>query len=766
MKKIVCITVALAAIFAVSCEKNELSTADEQTPAVRIEGVPMTLNANLGDVSRTAYELDGNVLKATWSPGDSVSVVAFNSDSQTATVRSIDNFALRSGEGTSDAVFEGYFTGGDAERIVVYYPCVNPTQTDKDTDLPDPSGFHGSPLLNGEYSTAGSRAISELKVGSPYVHFNNGNYVYIPSSGDLSNVHKWGALYGYASITEKDPYTHTLDVSFQNLYSVIKLTAVFPSSLSTSDIITNIQISTDAGASFGPFNNWGYAADPAYVLTKNRDYIDAYFGSVKTGLGTSNGINLPADRTIVCYLLASIKDQPAGTKWTVTANDSLGEKYTRTITLKNDSAYEPGKMYRLTVNLQGTSSPAPPSATNLSPDNHTSNCYVIASDNPGTYKFKNCKGESYNYLNGGSRSAVVLWEAGADPTVAPSVGDIVASAAIYDDGYVYITTTGARGNAVVAVKDASDNILWSWHIWCTGAGFDPTADVAFDGSRTWMKANLGAFSYATDQAHEWAARHEVMGLLYQYGRKDPFRGISELDLTPYTSAVTGAQPHQNQPVKTTNSASWNYVACDAEKGTVAYANAHPMTFINPNEFNNNVVVNDWVYTEGSTMAASDRWGDMTGNSTDNPCPYGWRVPSGTDLGRLITDYSAYNPNSWAVWPNLGIISNVNGMGLLLPACGSIRSNGQPLMESLIYDNAAGDPDKKVWKVIGYYWSTSGTASLRRFLMAEPKYQITNYEGAAELWTDDVRIEDTEYALSNGMFWPMGLATAMSVRCVK
>lgn len=766
MKKTLYITMALAAMFALSCEKKEPAIADEKTPAVKAEGVPMTLKASLGDVSRTAYELDGNVLKAIWSAGDSVSVVSFNADSQTASVRSIDNFALRSGAGTSSGEFEGYFTGGDAERIVVYYPSVNPTQLDKDTDLPDPSGFWGSPLLNGAYSTPGSRAISELKPGSQYVHFNNGNYVYIPSSGDLSNVQKWGTLYGYASIVEKDPYTHTLDVTFQNLYSVIKLTAVFPASLSTSDIITDIQIDTDAGFTFGPFGNWGYAASPALYLYQNQPFIDAYFGSVKTNLGTSTGINLPADKTIVCYLLASIKDQPAGTKWTVTANDSLGEEYTKTITLKNDSSYEPGKMYRLTVNLQGTSSPLPPAATNLSPDNHTSNCYVIASDNPGTYKFKNCKGESYNYLNGGARSAVVLWESGADPTVAPSVGDIVASAEIYDDGYVYITTTGARGNAVVAVKDASNNILWSWHIWCTGAGFDPTADVAFDGSRTWMKANLGAFSYATDQAHEWAARHEVMGLLYQYGRKDPFRGISELDLTPYTSAITGAQHNQYEALCTTNSMNWNYVTCDAEKGTVAYANAHPMTFINPNPANNDVVVNDWVYTEGTTMAASDRWGGR-GNGLDNPCPYGWSVPYSSELEALIANYSAYNPG-WAAWPSLGIISNVNGMGLLLPASGSIRSNGQPQMESLIYDGIGGDPDRKIWQAIGYYWSVSGTSSLRRFLMIQPGYLFNNYTtpAAEETWTDDVRIEETDYARSNGVFEPMGIATAMSVRCVK
>lgn len=760
MRKSIIILAAIALVVA-GCRKNEEGSA---VVAEKVQGVPMTVKVN---ITKTSYEADGNTLKCQWAPGDSIAVVAFNSDGNYATVRSIDKFALASGGGSDAGVFEGYYTGGDAPRILCFYPPVSPYQYD-DLDMPLPDGYYGSLRVHGDKGSNSTRAISQLKPGSEYFHLNSTNYTYAATVGDLAPVQERSVMYGEATIDQTDPYRHTLNVSLLNLYSILKVTAVLPASLSSADVIKTLEVESTVYNAFGTSDDWRYAASPAMVIG-GRSFMRGYYGSIGDTEGQCSGINVPDDKTLVYYFVTSVKDQPANTSWTVTATDAASDTYTATVTFPSALQFEAGKMYRLTVNLQGTGSPAPPSATNLSPDNHTSNCYVIASDAPGTYKFKNCKGESYNTINGGAKSAVVLWESGADPTVAPSVGDVVASAEIYDDGYVYITTTGARGNAVVAVKDASDNILWSWHIWCTGAGFDPTADVASDGTCTWMKANLGAFSYATDQADEWAARHEVMGLLYQYGRKDPFRGISELDLTPYTSAITGAQPHLNQPVKTTNSANWDYVTCDASKGTVAYATAHPMTFINPNPANNNVVVNDWVYTDGTTMAASDRWGEVgRGNSLDNPCPYGWRVPSSSDLQALISNYSAYNPSSWAQWPNLGIVSNVNAMGLLLPACGSIRSNGEPLMESLIYDGVGGDPDKKVWKTIGYYWSVSGTSSLRRFLMIEPKYQITNYTTpeAEELYSDNVRIEDTDYALSNGLFEPMGIATAMSVRCVK
>ena len=760
MRKSIIILAAIALVVA-GCRKNEEGSA---AVAEKIQGVPMSLKVNF---SKTSYEADGNVLKCKWAPGDSIAVVSFNTDGNFATVRSIDKFALRSGDGSDAGVFEGYYTGGDAPRILCFYPPVSPYQYD-DLDMPLPDGYYGSLRVHGAKGSNSTRAISQLKPGSEYFHLNSTNYTYASAVGDLSPVQERSVMYGEATIDQTDPYHHTLNVSLLNLYSILKVTAVLPASLSGADVIKTLEVESTVYNAFGTSDDWRYAASPDMAIG-GRSFMCGYYGTIGENEGKCSGINVPDDKTLVYYFVTSIKDQPANTAWTVTATDAASDTYTATVTFPSALQFEGGKMYRLTVNLQGTGSPAPPSATNLSPDNHTSNCYVIASDAPATYKFKNCKGENYNNLNGGAKSAAVLWESGADPTVAPSVGDIVASAEIYDDGYVYITTTGARGNAVVAVKDASDNILWSWHIWCTGAGFDPQADVASDGSRTWMKANLGAFSYATDVSQEWEARHEVMGLLYQYGRKDPFRGISELDLTPYTSAVTGAQPHLNQPVKTTNSMNWDYVTCDASKGTVAYATAHPMTFINPNPANNNEVVNDWVYTESTTMAASDRWGEVgRGNSLDNPCPYGWRVPSSSDLQSLISNYSAYNPSSWARWPNLGIVSNVNGMDLLLPACGSIRSNGQPLMESLIYDGVGADPDKKVWRAIGYYWSVSGTSSLRRFLMIDPKYQITNYTTpeAEELYSDNVRVEETDYALSNGLFQPMGLATAMSVRCVK
>ena len=70
---------------------------------------------------------------------------------------------------------------------------------------------------------------------------------------------------------------------------------------------------------------------------------------------------------------------------------------------------------------------------------------------------------------------------------------------------VYFTTNGtagetlSEGNAVIAVFDASGNILWSWHIWVTAADLDAAVQTyvlpggfAAAGTTVMMDRNLGA----------------------------------------------------------------------------------------------------------------------------------------------------------------------------------------------------------------------------------------------------------------------------------
>ena len=225
------------------------------------------------------------------------------------------------------------------------------------------------------------------------------------------------------------------------------------------------------------------------------------------------------------------------------------------------------------------------------------NCYIVSQAR--TFSFKTVKGNSSESV-GDVAYAEVLWESfGTD--VAPAVGDLISSAS-YKDGKIVFKTTDKKGNAVIAAKDADGKILWSWHIWMTD---QPQEQEYHNNAGTVMDRNLGATSSTPGEVTS-------LGLLYQWGRKDPFLGSSSIsDDNEAKSTIT-----------------WpSAVESDSSTGTIAYATAHPTTFIGANTRNY-----DWYYT-GSTSTDNTRWTTSDkAKSIYDPCPSGWRVPDGGENG--------------------------------------------------------------------------------------------------------------------------------------
>ena len=105
------------------------------------------------------------------------------------------------------------------------------------------------------------------------------------------------------------------------------------------------------------------------------------------------------------------------------------------------------------------------SSMNLSSDG-TANCYLVP---PifNTYSFDaGVKGNSTEPIGIGA-TVEVLWE--TDKTGSKCEAGRIVQNVRYLSGRVYFETTdlGTEGNALIAVKDASGTILWSWHIWVT-----------------------------------------------------------------------------------------------------------------------------------------------------------------------------------------------------------------------------------------------------------------------------------------------------------
>ena len=239
------------------------------------------------------------------------------------------------------------------------------------------------------------------------------------------------------------------------------------------------------------------------------------------------------------------------------------------------------------------------SASDLS-SSASANCYIISES--GLYKFKTVKGNSSESV-GCVASASILWETFGTSTV-PDYLELI-DGVCYKDGYIVFQTadTFKEGNAVIAAKDANGNILWSWHIWLTD---QPQGQVYYNNAGTMMDRNLGATSATPGDVG-------ALGLLYQWGRKDPFLGSSSItDLIAAKSTITWPYP---------------VFSSDLSNGTIAYATANPTTFIDGNSSNN-----DWYYT-GSSSTDNTRWTTSESNkSIYDPCPAGWRVPDGGSNG--------------------------------------------------------------------------------------------------------------------------------------
>lgn len=240
----------------------------------------------------------------------------------------------------------------------------------------------------------------------------------------------------------------------------------------------------------------------------------------------------------------------------------------------------------------------------------TANCYLI--QGAGDYKFRSVIGNT-DATVGNVKSVEVLWESfGTDEM--PNVGDLIASVS-YKNGYIRFSTPEnfRDGNAVIAAKNSKGTILWSWHIWCAEEGFN--GQVYYNDAGTMMDRNLGATSATPGDIG-------ALGLLYQWGRKDPFLGSSSISSSAKAAASTGT---------------WSITS----GGSPANAEANPMTFYNimslPNE----------------------SWASL--KTTNDPCPHGWRVPDGGSNGvwaRALGSSSSFDNSS--LWDSTNRGMNFSG----------------------------------------------------------------------------------------------------------
>ena len=284
--------------------------------------------------------------------------------------------------------------------------------------------------------------------------------------------------------------------------------------------------------------------------------------------------------------------------------------------------------------------------TDLS-EGELANCYIVQKE--GKYKF--AADNQFNLGEGlpvppmiSPQKAALLWQ--TEPGLIKDV-----NLKFYNDKpFVSFEVNKAEGNAVIAVYDDNDQVVWSWHIWMPS---EDVSSVTSSSGYEVMSLNLGALNNTPGDALSY-------GMLYQWGRKDPFPAAATLTGNTTTTG-TPLYDIEGNSVTITNS-DWTY----AGNNTIAYSISHPTVCLS--NYAQYASSRDWLKASDSNDAL---WGNPEGyyrNESENsypnkgrktcydPSPAGWRVAP-ADVFRHFTTSGGY---SW-VYEDFNV-EDINGDG--------------------------------------------------------------------------------------------------------
>ena len=263
------------------------------------------------------------------------------------------------------------------------------------------------------------------------------------------------------------------------------------------------------------------------------------------------------------------------------------------------------------------------------------------------------------------------------------------------NGYIVFKLGSApEGNAVVAAKNGTAT-LWSWHIWATAAfGGDNIKEQTYETrprsgisgyenitKRTFkmMDRNLGAAS-AMPASKTEAEVIKTYGLIYQFGRKDPFPGAGvmtrtdDAELIPSYDAdgvlVTRQLIMANNPKYLTNSQVVSGQGTDAAaiSKQLTYVVENPLVYVMSNGADMSAPGGgsrsfNWIWAAHKNTlpwkVSNKLWGsDILNESNSNffatksvtktiydPCPYGYHMPQQDVWTNFLTTANGYSTST-------------------------------------------------------------------------------------------------------------------------
>lgn len=460
---------------------------------------------------------------------------------------------------------------------------------------------------------------------------------------------------------------------------------------------------------------------------------------------SSTKVIFDADGGSVAVIVATNTDgweyQAAGSWFTVTQKDGNTLEITApangTPGLLTGSVTVSGKKGDQTVTALVNLTQRAERSTDLSAAG-TANCYIVHTNQ--AYKFRatvkgngNTEGDgrsTYLQLHGIDITDIayadLLWETRNDGDRTMS-REIIDGSPVYRDGYVAFSTGRSQGNAVIAVRDITGNVLWSWHIWVcddeitTHYHLNTPDNIIAEV----MDRNLGAINNNPMDV-------DNRGMSYQWGRKDPFPPAR----SPYVDGSNDELSNNETNAEVGNgSGTWQFHVIApplvSVPGNIPYSIQNPMAFLVP--YYNDVYEWYCMSTDG-TVTDSGLWSDK--KTIFDPCPAGYKIP-GKDMwgipagNQKITtggkaeeyDENGENPAyDWNVFKDGG--RRWKYTGDYYPAAGTVA-----ITENTPHHNTG---------TYGFYWTTQKYADGGRWYRVDFTPYWAEYFSASPVFSAQIR----------------------------
>jgi hypothetical protein len=468
-----------------------------------------------------------------------------------------------------------------------------------------------------------------------------------------------------------------VDLTFNHLFSQIGFTAKLDQHYPGKTVkITSAKVRYAAGAvkskgvyTFGSGNHGlGGWSSLSESMSGTGDEV-GNSGATLDNTEPLEAVRLNSSSSYLMLLPQAVAEGAVMVDFTWTVDDDVTYKHTISLpaqTWESGNSYD----YNLVITLDIATDPEPvlnaisfgsvtvtnwKSTSNISlsqtfayneTDNVTdgkANCFMVIPGNEVTFDVA----RAYTYEGGlftntlrvgeeytGDFLAAVVWDDNAMIDGTPTVAGSGNTAQV-----TVKTNAGKQGNALVKIykkDDAEATPVWSYHIWATD--YDGTATATTTNGYVFMDRNLGATAAALTDAGR--------GLLYQWGRKDPFPD-GRSGTAGYAAVGSFYGLGNATPVIASNN-----------------AKAGIESIKNPTRFYRqyNETTGDWLRERDD-----NRWNTTAHTkSIHDPCPAGWRVP-------IHLNNVANNANSpWYGYskPSYGINTGADwGANALYPATG-------------------------------------------------------------------------------------------------